>query len=86
MEPVSVSLEIMLFDWWSLRNRIPNQPGAVNGGIALRFHCGGLWPAVTDPDRYDASRWGREFQVPSVFGRLEMEFDLVLVHPPQLIQ
>ena len=28
-----------------------NQPGAVNGGIALRLHCERLWPAVTDPDR-----------------------------------
>jgi len=29
----------------------PNKPGAVNGGIALRFQFGRPWPAVTDPER-----------------------------------
>ena len=28
-----------------------NQPGAVNGGTALRFHIGHPRPAVTDPER-----------------------------------
>jgi hypothetical protein len=27
----------------------PNQPGAVNGGIALGFHVEAARPAVTDP-------------------------------------
>jgi hypothetical protein len=34
-----------------MSSTLPNQPGAVNGGIALRFQFGRFWPAVTDPER-----------------------------------
>jgi hypothetical protein len=34
----------MLAEW-------PNQPGAVNGGVAFLFHLGHSQSAVTDPER-----------------------------------
>lgn len=35
-----------------------NQPGAVNGGTALRFQIERHWPAVADPERWRTDVYG----------------------------